>query len=195
MEIQNNSTETQYTNKLSDIEAQITEEDKRILVKKEDIISDVCCAKICIALSVTALLSPFAICDVYYATTDESCITQSQSSHNLSIIMQSYLMASGIMTFICIGSFNFSLLVLDVNIFYPNKKNSNEDEIQAGVNICAWIFRAFDLSWLILGCVLFWAYTDMAKCSQSVHDYLFARFIIGIISYASRLHQGNSDNK
>lgn len=179
MEIQNKTTQ------LNDIESQITEEDKRILVKRENIISDVCCAKICIAISVSALLSPFAICDVYYASTDNSCITQSQSSHNLSIILQSYLLASGIITFIGIGMFNFTLLVLDVNMFTPNKSN---DETFI-LNISTFIFRIFEISWIILGCVLFWAYTDIASCSQTVHDYLFAKFIIAIVSYVLRLQQ------
>ena len=191
MEIQNKQPDTQYTNQLNDIEAQITEEDKRILVKRENIIDDVCCAKICIALTTTALLSPFAICDVYYASTDHTCVTQSQSSHNLEIILQTYLMASGIIMFSMIGLFNFTLFALDVNIISPNK---NDTEISLCVSICKWVFRAFDLSWLILGCVLFWAYTDIPKCSQSVHDYLFARFILGIVGYVSRLQQENRDN-
>jgi hypothetical protein len=180
MEIQNKPTQ------LNDIESQITEEDKRILVKNENSINDVCCAKICIAISVSAILSPIAICDLYYATTDESCITQSQSNHHLTIILQSYLMASGIMTFIGIGIFNFSLFVLDVNMFSPNKSN---DETEFGINIFSWIFRMFELSWIILGCVLFWAYTDIGSCSQTVHDYLFARFIIAIVSYVLKLTQ------
>jgi hypothetical protein len=180
--------ETNKTTQLNDIESQITEEDKRILVKKENIISDVCCAKICIAISVSAILSPIAICDLYYATTDESCITQSQSNHHLTIILQSYLMASGIIIFIGIGIFNFSLLISDVNMISPNKSN---DEIVVGINTCSCVFRMFELSWIILGCVLFWAYTDIGSCSQTVHDYLFARFIIAIVSYVFRLIQKN----
>ena len=191
MEIQNNSNETQYTNKLSDIEAQITEEDKRILVKSESIVSDVCCAKMCIASFTTALLSPFAVCDVYYASTDHSCVTQGQSDHHLEIILQSYLMASGIIMFVIIGLFNFTFFALDVNLLSQNK---NDNDFSLCVSICSWVFRSFDLAWLILGCVLFWGYTDISNCSQSVHDYLFARFILGIVSFVSRIQQENSNS-
>ena len=194
---QNNSTDTQRTIKLNDIEAQITNDDKKILVKKDEVTSDDCCAKACFAFTISALLSPFAICDLYYATTDNSCITQSQTSHNLVIIMKSYLMASGIIMFIIIGAFNFALFALDLNVMFPSTRSSkreDDDDITCCANICLWIFRAFDLSWLILGCVLFWEYTDIASCSQTVHDYLFARFILALISYVGRIQQANQNN-
>jgi len=187
-------TNTQYTNDLDGIEAQITQKEQNdqegaILVKKEPFISEMCCAKMCIAITGSLILSPFAICDVYYATTDDTCVTQSQSSHNLTIILQSYLLASGIITFIFIGLFDFCLIVLDFNIIKPDK---NADDIGGFLSsVLNVINYFFSLAWLILGCVLFWAYTDIANCSQSVHDYLFARFIIGIIGYVARLTANN----
>jgi len=185
-----NKETTQYTNQLHNIEAQITQTQREHLngLEKKSSISDVCCAKICIGIITTLILSPFPICDVYYATTDTTCVNQNQQSHNLNIILQSYLLASGIMTIIFIGTFNFSLFVLDVNIIHPNK---NDTEINFCLKICDWVSRGFGLSWLILGCVLFWGYTNMENCSQSVHDYLFARFILGIIFFVSRTQYNN----
>jgi len=174
-----NNTNTQYTSQLDRIEAQIVNNnDNQSLVKKKDLISDQCCAKICISFFVTGFLSIFAICDVYYACTDETCVNQSQSSHNLTIILKSYLLASGIINFSILGIFNIWLFVFDFNILNPKL---DSDEVVFSLNFCNWIAKGFGLAWLILGCVLFWAYTDISTCSQSVHDYLFARFIIGIV--------------
>jgi len=177
METTNNN--NQYISQLDKIEAQIINNTvNQNLVTKKDFISDQCCAKICISFFVTSFLSIFAICDVYYASTDETCVNQSQSNHNLTIILKSYLLASGIINFTILGLFNIWLFVFDFNIFHPNL---NSDEVIVGLNILNWIGKCFGLAWLILGCVLFWAYTDISSCSQSVHDYLFARFIIGIV--------------
>ena len=168
MEIQNQNSNVQapYTNDLNIIEAQIhnpsnkeLNTEKRVTVIKKECVGEVCCAKICIAFTVSSLLSPFAICDVYYATNDTTCVTQSQSSHHLTIILQSYLLASGIMTFVCIGIFNFCLFVFDFNWFQPSKPNNrNKSEFEEAFNVCSNVYgkilNAFSLAWIILGCVL-----------------------------------------
>lgn len=179
METSNNNN-TQYINKLDNIESQIisVSSENNSLVQKKEWISDQCCAKMCISFFVTGFFSIFAICDVFYACTDKTCVNQSQTDHNLTIILKSYLLASGIMNFVFLGIFNIWLFVFDFNIMYPQL---NSDEVIVGLNLLTWISRGFGISWLILGCVLFWAYTDISTCSQSVHDYLFARFILGIV--------------
>jgi hypothetical protein len=174
-----NNTNTKYVNTLDKLESQIVNNsDNQSLVTKKESISDLFCAKICISFFITGVFSIFAICDVYYACTDETCVNQSQSNNNLTIILKSYLLASGIINFIILGIFNIWLFIFDFNIFQPN---ITSDEVIICLNIYNWLARAFGFAWLILGCVLFWAYTDISTCSQSVHDYLFARFIIGIV--------------
>ena len=174
-----NNTNTQYISQLDNIEAQvITNSENNSLVQKKDWISDQCCAKICISLFITGFFSIFAICDVYYACTDKTCINQSQASHHLTIVLKSYLLASGIINFVFLGIFNIWLFIFDFNIMYPN---IGSDEVIIALNCYNWIARVFNISWLILGCVLFWAYTDISTCSLQVHDYLFARFILGIV--------------
>ena len=182
--------ETQYTNDLNNIEAQITKDEKNILVKKDNDNNDILYAKLCIGITTTLLMSPFAICDVYFASTDDTCINEDQSSHNLNITLQSYLMASGIIMFISIGAFNFCLFVMDLNLYETNK---NKNENSGCITLINWINNLFGTSWLILGCVLFWAYTNIELCSQRVHDYLFARFIIFLSVNACRLIQNSND--
>ena len=151
------------------------------------------CAKLIVSGSTILLFSPFPICDLYYSTTDTTCVNESQSSHNLEITLQSYLLASGIIGFIGIGVFNFCLFVMDFNL-YQSQKSNDDDGVYSVLYILNWISNLFGFSWLLLGCVLFWAYTTIENCSQSVHDYLFARFIIMLIFHASKIISNNSEN-
>ena len=185
MELSKDSTQTQYAADLNNVEAQIIrKEDTVFLIKKDDDI----CMKICVSIFVTLICSPFAICDLYYATTDTTCVTQSQRDHNLNIILQSYLLASGIITFVLIGISNVYVFTIDLN----SKDNNNDDIIICCGAVSSWILRVFNLAWLILGCVLFWGYTDISTCSQTVHDYLFARFIIFLVFTAFSASLGES---
>jgi len=184
MEISRETTQQQYTSELNNMEAQIAKKEEiNVLIKKNDTISDVCYAKIFIIFMFTAIYSPFAICDIYYASTDTTCVNQSQKDHNLNITLHSYLLASGIINLIFIGIADFSILILDLNFYQPDKKS----DLYVFLKFFTWINALFGTSWLILGCVLFWGYTDISLCSQNVHDYLFARFIIFLVSILQNL--------
>ena len=185
--------DAQYTNKLHEMEAQVKQTEAIFLGSPKDTgcIGEVCCAKMCIAFISSALLSVFAICDVYYGSSDITCVSQSQESHHLNITLKSYLLASGIIMFSFIGLLNIGIFLFDVTPFEGTKRPiPNDDGVIVGAVLCRWVLNGFGMSWLILGCVLFWAYTDVAACSQSVHDYLFARFIIGIVMTAGTVCSG-----
>lgn len=179
---------SEYTNKLHEIEAQIkqTEVIFNGSLKDSWCNGEVCCAKICISFITTSLLSIFAICDVYYGTTDITCVSQSQETHHLNITLKSYLLASGIIVFSFIVLLNIGIFLLDIRPF-PQKENNDTDALIFWTTLCKWLLNGFGFSWLILGSVLFWAYTDITECSQPVHDYLFARFIIGIVMTAGSI--------
>ena len=184
---------TQYVNGLHDIEKNnnininVKAEETLSLVKSP-LITDECCAKSFIAIISTALLSPFAICDVYYASTDETCVNQ--NCNDLAINMQSYLMASGIIMFIGIGLLNVSIFCCDYNV---SKKYN--DEITVGLYMFDWISRLFGISWLITGCVLFWGYMDITACAKPVKNYLFARFILALIFSVMSAKPNSNNNK
>ena len=178
------------TTKVDDIETQITQNsDSTGLVNTEKWCSDHFVAKLIVSLLFTAIFSPFAICDVYFASANGTCLTQSQSSHGLTIILQSYLMASGIILFLFIGAFNAGIFIFGVNILETHDQNG----VYAAMQYFERLYHFFDLPWLILGCVLFWGYTDLSLCSLSIHDYLFARFIIGILSTVGRIQRLNAN--
>lgn len=176
----------QYTNQLHEIEAQIKQTDAILngdSSKDTGCIGEVCCAKMCISFIMTSLLSIFPICDVYYGATDITCVTQSQENHHLNITLKSYLLASGIIAFSFIGLLNIGIFFFDLNPLSQKKTTDNDNDIVIfWSTLCKWLLNGFGFSWLILGCVLFWAYTDIIECSKSVHDYLFARFIIGLVT-------------
>jgi len=167
----------EYTNALHVMEAQ----QPTLTVSSDysttnNINTEVCCLKMFSALFITLILCPFAIGDVYYASRSDTCLTQNQTAHHLTIILQSYLLASGIIMFIFIGGIN--LIIFTYNI---QDENEWQWDVCGYANITNYCVRSFYIAWLILGCVLFWGYTDISQCDQSISDYLFARFIIGIV--------------
>jgi len=176
---------SQYTNQLHQIEAQIKSTEPILNSSSHD--GEVCCAKMMISFICSSLLSIFAICDVYYGATDITCITQSQANHHLNITLKSYLLASGIIMFSFIGLLNLGIFLFDMSPLPGNRNSTSNDDFIVGAYVIRWLLNGFGLSWLVLGCVLFWAYTDITECSQPVHDYLFARFIIGIVMTAGSL--------
>lgn len=190
MEIQNNLNNA--TTNIDDIETQIIRntESTGLVNTTSECCSDQFVTKTIVSLLFTAILCPFAICDVYYASAENTCLSQSQTSHGLNIILQSYLMASGIIMFIFIGAFNVSIFVFDVNLLQTQE---DAKVAHSALRCCERVYHFFDLPWLILGCVLFWGYTDMATCSQPIHDYLFARFILYIVSTVGRIQRLNSE--
>lgn len=162
---------------LTDIESQ------QIKQKPQGFIDEMCCIKICIATTSSILLSPFAICDVYYASTDSMCVTQ--HDHHLAITLYSYLMASGVIMFAFIGALNVSIFLFDTNLLQPSSRGERETSIW--VHIGTYVVQTFHFAWLIVGCVLFWAYTDTSKCMDSTYHYLFARFVIAIVLSAANI--------
>ena len=156
------------------------------LVQKEPCISEQCIAKCCISTTLAIIVYPFIICDMYYALTDNSCVNQPLD--DLVITMQQYLFASSIIGIVAVSIANTCLI--SFNLFKC---------IEEGAvcwQIIRWISRIFQLSWLILGCVMLWGKMDLSKCSEPVHAYLFARFIIFIILSAgdSRVSTQKNEN-
>jgi hypothetical protein len=136
------------------------------------------CAKICLCIFITALMSPLVICDLYFALTDSSCVNQTFDS--LQINMKHYLFISGIIGASIIGIIDLLMLSLD----HKFDKRSNKGDAGVMFSICCWIFKLFSISWLVLGCTIFWSFMDTTKCSKSTYSYLLARFIIYIVGVA-----------
>ena len=163
-----------------------TTNDGSVNNKKSECSSEEACVKCCAGSVITIILSPFVICDLYFATTDDSC--SYQIFNNLAIDMHSYLLASGIIGVIFISTINFkmSAIKLEDN---PERLITNLKDYDDSKPVCLyfaeWICKAFHISWLLVGCALFWGYMDTSKCSKPIYNYLFARFIMMLVGILS----------
>jgi hypothetical protein len=144
------------------------------------------CYKLCAAIFLTVLLCPFIICDLYFALTDTSCIDQSLKQINLN--MRTYLIVSASIGIVSIAFINITILICDYDNFEIDTKN-------IFLRIIDYLYKLFTLSWLIVGCVMFWNLMDTSICTTSVYNYLFARFVLTIVSYALVLSTNEQKSK
>ena len=153
---------------------------KTSLIKK-DAHAEIC-GKCCAAFFMTSIMSPFIICDLYFAFTDNSC---SDQQNKIDVTMRAYLFVSGIIGLIFITVVNFQICLLKLDDNKDKHKNMIERDESFGANclkLFGYIYRMFHLAWLMVGCIMFWGYMDISKCSTAIYSYLLARFIIAIIA-------------
>lgn len=128
---------------------------------------------------------PIMICDLYYGTNDKSCV--STSAEPLSINLQDYLIVSGYMTFsilitlmavgFCLGDCGFEGCCGCLSYFLI-------------FLVCLGFI--FKMVWDIIGGVIFWAYMDNTKCSNSTFNYVTASLIIKYVCYFISSTQSNN---
>jgi len=119
----------------------------------------------------TIISSPFIICDFYFALTDTSCVNQNFQQININ--MRTYLLVSAIINLCVVMIYNLSILC-----FVENVNNG----VLLFLKIFETLVKIFTVSWLIVGCVMFWSFMDTSICAKNVHSYLLARFIIMLVS-------------
>ena len=170
-------------NELNDVEKNIKIEEIN-LITPTNVITELLWAKICLSAIITIILSPIAICDIYYALNDTSCVTENVQF--MVINMKMYLFVSSLIAFATLGVIVCMIFLFDYtyNIRTSITRNDDDAEIYTCSNLCQQIFKWFNLSWLIVGCVLFWGYMDVSLCEYSIRNYLYSRFIIGIVFYS-----------
>ena len=172
---------TQYNNDLNNAEEGKIQ-DISVLVEKKEYCNDLLCFKMFVTITFTSLMTPFIVCDIYFALNDVSCVHQ--KTREMDIVMNVYLLSSGLISLIMTVLSNIYILSFSNNLLTSNNNNTDEDGINCLLYMLKCVFQVFNLSWLITGCVLFWAYMDINSCSKPVYNYLMARFIIGIVSIA-----------
>ena len=147
-----------------------------ILVKEPSLCSKIC-VKFCFALAFTALMSPFIICDMYFALTDASCIHQSFTKIN--ITMYDYLYTSAIFGVVVVSILSCAIMCAD---FEKKDRKDRKECVEVCSQLFGWVLKLFGLAWSIVGFVIFWGYMDTSKCSKPVYNYLLAKFVILIIT-------------
>lgn len=119
----------------------------------------------CILFCISLFVIPFIILDLYIAYSSDSCL---QEDHF--ITLKTWLEVSG---YTLVGS----ILIIGM-LFYNMLQLKTTKTI-----FCFTLFFAyslFNLSWLIVGSILFWR--DVSGCSPLTNNYLYARLILGYIS-------------
>lgn len=146
--------------------------------------TEINCFKFIIIFLVLLFGLPLAICDIYYAYNDNSCVY----SHvdKIDINLKEYLQVSSLLT-IC-----FLFIVILETLFYENLKDTFLLAIGAILLIPISIFNTV---WNIIGGVIFWGYMDNSLCSNNVFNYVFASIVIKYVCIVFNLLTNNKNKK
>ena len=152
---------------------------------KSDSAFALCCAYSCVGFTVIVLLSPFIICDLYFAFNSISC---QHVETPIGITLTTWLLTAGFSLVGLIVTFALGLGVIACC-------GCDKDSMILFVPI-QWAFSLFSFAWLIVGCVLFWRYLDPSgDCARDVSDYMWARLIIGLIGVFISSKSGDKKKK
>lgn len=126
---------------------------------------------ICSYMFIVLCMFPFAFLDLYFANKDESCVNLEAGKLliNLGTILNVdgivHIMLFIIMPFVLYTLNNFHTLENKYNVPYIILK----------------LMSIFDISWTILGSIIFWGLIDNNKCDTIIYNYIYAKFIIMFI--------------
>jgi hypothetical protein len=135
------------------------------------------CVKLFISLLVLAFGSPFVICDLYYAYTDETCLHNPTKKLNLD--MYQFLMISGYCGVSFLGFIVLAIFISKKQDLSSKKTNDN-DCIILLAEICKLLMTLFSTAWIIVGSIIFWHEIDNSTCSKPVYNYLTASLVLKI---------------
>lgn len=130
------------------------------------------CEKLFAILIIGVFVLPFAITNVYYAYTDNSCVNL--QAGRLYVNLKIYLAVSGIMQ-LCSFGINIGIIMCnnttDIQKFYKHPL----------IKSIALVGNVFTLSWSIVGGIIFWSLIDNNKCDTPIYNYIYALLIISYI--------------
>lgn len=163
----NNTTDIEANiNNRIDINYNISNSNSSLTILNNEIFTNLC-VKITFILFLIIITLPIVFCDLYYAYTDDSCVSSNVDKININL--QDYLKVSGFLT----GSYIVFLIFL---IFFIKEQSSG---LFWGLSIViVALIVLFNLAWNIIGGVIFWNYMDNSLCSNDVYNYIFASLII-----------------
>jgi len=130
---------------------------------------------------------PIIFCDLYYAVNDNTCINQKMDK--LAVNMYDYLIVSGIYSVIIT-----IILILFILFFIDKMKNNEITTLNYIFMLFLYINGLFNISWNIIGSIIFWKYMDNNKCSNEVFNYLFASLIIKLVFCSTILLNNKKKN-
>jgi hypothetical protein len=126
----------------------------------------------CIGFTMMLFIFSFIFCDLYYAYNSISC------QHNINpvgITLSTWLEVSG-----------YSLLALSLISLINTLTIECSISCDGIYQMIIWIYRIFSLSWLIIGCIIFWRYLEPYDfCHNNVSNYMWVRLIFGLVGILS----------
>jgi len=146
----------------------------------EDIIS-----KVCISFWFTVFVSPFIICDLYFAFNDKTCINQTFVS--LQVNMFVYLLVNSIMGIIIV------LITYSIIFIFDRYEELTETVICCSKFI-SHVLNVFFVIWTVIGIVIYWGFLNKSKCSKIVNDYLFIKLFITTVTIMSMVFKCCKNN-
>ncbi len=146
-----------------DIEAQVTVDNSCISCD-----SKTCFLVSCVTVTVLMLITPFIICDLYFAYNNISC---QHDPNPIGFSLSTWLAVSGWSMVGFLGLFLLLLICLGC-----------KPKGAIPVVVLQYGYSLFAFAWLIVGCVMFWRYLDPSgNCNHDVSNYMWARLIIGLV--------------
>ena len=135
-----------------------------------------CCIKTITLLIINIIVIPICITEIYYAFTDDSCVHTKNNNLDIGIELYTYLIVDGfyglIVTFL-VSLYIYSCLNLETRDLH-----SINNKI---INFISNTLALFNLSWTIVGAILFWNITSNYKCKSNIYCFVFIELVIKLI--------------
>lgn len=134
----------------------------------------ICCIKSITIFIINILVMPIGITEIYYAFTDVSCVHT--KTNILDIELYTYLIVDGfyglIVTFL-VSLYIYSCLNIEkIDLHSINYKI---------INFISNTLALFNLSWTIVGAILFWNKKNNYKCNSNIYCFVFIALVIKLI--------------
>ena len=131
--------------------------------------------------------SPFIICDLYYAYTDNSCVHN--PTKKSMVDLYTYLLVSGYYGLCSLAIVVCGMMAIDIE-----KERDNELGNMLFLLI-TYISTLFSTSWIVVGAVVFWNEVDNSTCDKPIYNYLYASIIIKLICCFLSWNSSNEKKK
>lgn len=132
------------------------------------------CLKSIIIFIILLFNLPICISELYYGFTDNSCVHIKYDKLLISLYI--YLIVDGIF-----GIFITLLISIYLCYFIDFEKMELNGLKKIIINILSFIGLLFNLSWTVIGSIIFWGIIDNYSCKNNIYCFIFAELIIKII--------------
>lgn len=132
------------------------------------------CIKSFIVFIILLFNFPLCITELYYAFTDNSCVHIKNNKFHIDLY--TYLVVDGLYGII------LSLLCsIYICCFIDFDKTDLSFITKLIIDYISYILLLFNLSWTIVGCIVFWLIIEFNICDNNIYTFVFAELIIKVI--------------